>query len=54
MSSVVKGVLKVCVAVLQINASTDLDERSALRSLVGVIDAVKKAVEKRLVSSARP
>lgn len=39
---------------MQINASTDLDERSALRSLVGVIDGVKKAVEKRMVSIASP
>ena len=36
----------------RIKASTDLDERQAFRSLVEMIDAVKKAVERKMVRIA--
>jgi hypothetical protein len=34
----------------KIEATTDLEERQAFRSLIDVVDKVKKAVERRLVS----
>lgn len=33
----------------KVGASTDLDERQALRSLIDMIDGVKKAVERKMV-----